>query len=50
MQGSAEKSKKFNEELGNLVAKISRLRKRLISYGYSLEEVISIIMEEFLKL
>lgn len=50
MQGGSEKGRKVMGELGQLAFRISRLRKRLISYGYSVEEVCKIIMQQFLKL
>ena len=44
MQGCSEKGRKVIGELGQLAMKISRLRRRLVSYGYSGEEVSTIIM------
>lgn len=32
-----------------LFAKIGRLRKKLMTYGYSADQIVSIILEEFLK-
>lgn len=45
MQGSREGGKQYKGELAQLASKISRLRKRLVSFGYSMEEVVTIIME-----
>lgn len=46
MQG--EQSEK--RTLSNLVVKIKRLRKRLVSYGWNKHEAVTFILFEFLKL
>lgn len=50
MQNSGDKNKRFTSDMLHLLTQIGRLRKKLESFGYCSEEIVPIILQEFLKL
>lgn len=50
MKSQSEHNGKGNFHFAELISQINRLRRKLVTYGYSSKEVIDIVFEQFLNL